>query len=94
MIREGKLLLPMGGIIGVVESEANGWGRHGVTRDVVVNSGPCETIEVLAVSLMFQAGEGGRTRSGRLGIQGGPLHSECAQGVSAEAMGVVPVCIP
>jgi hypothetical protein len=62
IIVEGKLLLPMCGIIRVVEIEDNGWGRRRVTRDEVVNQGSRETIEVFAVYLVFQAGEGGRTR--------------------------------
>jgi hypothetical protein len=60
MIIEGELLLPMRGIIGVVYIEDNGWGRFRVTRKKVVDQGPRETIEVFAVYLVFQTGEGGR----------------------------------
>ena len=94
MIREGKLLLPLCGSIGVVEIEDNGWGRLGGTRDAVVHQGRRETIEVLAVYLVFQAGAGGRIGSVLRSVQGGPLHTECDQGGAAAAIGVVPVCIP
>ena len=63
MIIEGKLLLPIRGIIGVVDIEDNGWGRLSVTRNKVVDQGSRETIEVFAISLMFQTGEGGCTGS-------------------------------
>ena len=61
MIIEGELLLPMRGIIGVVDIEDNGWGRLSVTRNKVVDQGSRETIEVFAIYLMFQTGEGGCT---------------------------------
>ena len=61
MIVEGELLLPMRGIIGVVYIEDNGWGRLRVTRNKVVDQGQRETIEVFAVYLVFQTGEGGST---------------------------------
>lgn len=61
MIIEGELLLPMRGIIGVVYIENNGWGRLRVTCNKVVDQGPRKTIEVFAVYLVFQTGEGGGT---------------------------------
>jgi hypothetical protein len=94
MIIEGKLLLPMRGIIGVVYIEDNGWGRLRVTRNKVVNQGPRETIEVFAVYLVFQTGEGGCTGSVLFVVQGRPLNTEFEPGVPAETIGVVPVHIP
>src|SRR5437016_3954397 len=94
MIREGELLLPMRGIIGVVDIEDNGWGRLRVTRKKVVDQGSRETIEVFTVYLVFQTGEGGCTGSVLLVVQGRPLNTEFEQGVPAEAIGVVPVHIP
>jgi hypothetical protein len=71
MLREGTLLRPMGGSIGVVESEDHGWGRRGVTRAAGVHQGPRETREVWAVSRVVQAGAGGRTGSVRLSASRG-----------------------
>jgi hypothetical protein len=53
MVIKGKLLLPMRGIIGMVHIEHNSLRRLGVTRNKVVDQGPCETIEVFAVYLVF-----------------------------------------
>jgi hypothetical protein len=94
MMIEGELLLPLRGIIGVVDIEDHGGGRLRVTRHTVVNQGPREPREVCAVSLVFQTGAGGCTGSVRLGVQGRPLNAACKQGVPAEALGVVPVHIP
>src|SRR5262249_52952049 len=57
MIIEGKLLLTMGRIIGVIQVEHNGGWRRWVTRDEVVHEGARESIEVFAVDTMFQTGE-------------------------------------
>jgi hypothetical protein len=43
MIIEGKLLLPMRGIIGVVDIEDNGGRGLGVAGDEVVHQGACES---------------------------------------------------
>jgi hypothetical protein len=94
MIREGDLLLPVRGIIGVVSIENNGWGRLRGTGKKAVDQGPRKTIEVFAVSLVFQTGEGGGTGEVLLSVQGRPRNTEFAQGVPAEAIGVVAVHIP
>jgi len=49
MVIAGKLLLPMRGSLGVVESVDKGGGRRGGTRDAVVHQGPREPLEGLAV---------------------------------------------
>ena len=69
-------------------------GRLGVTGNKVVDQGARETIEVFAVYLVFQTGEGGRTGQVLLGVQGRPLNPEFEQGVTAEAIGIIPVRIP
>jgi hypothetical protein len=94
MIVEGELLRPMRGISGVVDIEDNGWGRLRGTRKKVVDPGPREPIEVFAVYLVFQTGEGGGTGSVLLGVQGRPRNTEFAHGGPAEAIGVVAVHIP
>jgi len=93
MIVEGELLLPIRGIIRVVYSEDDGWGRRRVTRNKVVDQGPREPIEVFAIYLVFQTGEGGCTGSVLLGVQGRPLNAEFEQGVPTEAIGIVPIRI-
>ena len=47
-------LRPMRGIIGGVDSEDEGWGRLGGTREAGGNQGPREPREVLTVSRGFQ----------------------------------------
>ena len=93
LIIEGKLLLAMRGIIGVVEIEDNGRRGLGVAGDKVVHQGAGETIEVLAVHLVFQTREGGRTRQVLLRVQGAPLDPEFEERVTAETVGVIPVRI-
>jgi hypothetical protein len=60
----------------------------------MIHEGPCEPIEVFAVSLVFQSGEGGGTGSVLLGVQGRPLDTELKEGVTAKGIGVIRVCIP
>jgi hypothetical protein len=48
--------------------------------------------EGFAVSLIFQPGEGRCPSEVLLGVQGGLHYAEFAHAVSAEAMGVVPIC--
>jgi hypothetical protein len=62
VIRAGKLLRAMCGSIGVVYIEDNGGGRLGVAGNEVVHQGLGETIDVCAVHLMLETGEGGGTR--------------------------------
>jgi hypothetical protein len=94
MVIKGKVLRPMRGLIGVIEIEHH--GRRGllVTGHKVIHQGGRETIEVFAVYLVFQTGEGGRAGQGLLGVQGGPLDTECEEGSAAEAIGIVSVRIP
>ena len=47
----------------------------------------------LAISLVFQTGEGRCTGSVLRGVQGRPLNAEFEQGVPTEASGIVPVRI-
>ena len=93
MIREGKLLLPMRGIIGVVDIEDNGGWGLGVAGDEVVHQGACESGDVFAVHVVLQTGE--RRGAGQvvLRLQGRPLHPEFAQGGMAEVIRVIRVRI-
>ena len=93
MIIEGKLLLTMRGIIGVVHIEDKGGRGLGVAGDAVVHQGACETIQIFTVHLVLQTGERGGTRSVVLRLQGTPLHPEFEQGVMAEVIGVIRVRI-
>ena len=93
MIIERKLLLAMRGIVGVVDIEDNGGGRLGVAGDAVVHQGPCEPIEVFAVHLMLQPGEGGSTREVVLGLHGTPLYPQFEHRVMAEMIGVIRIGI-
>ena len=43
---------------------------------------------------MFQPGASGGTGSVLLGVQGSPLETEFEERIAAEAIGVIPVCIP
>ena len=61
MVIKGEFLLPMRGIIGVIEIEHNGRRGLWVTGNKVIHQGGREPIEVFAVYLVFQTGEGGRT---------------------------------
>ena len=71
MIIEGKLLLAMGGIIGVIQIEHDSGGRLRVTGDEVVHEGPREPIEVFAVYLCSRRENVGRTGQACSGLQGG-----------------------
>src|SRR5215475_11397469 len=93
MIIERKLLLAMCGIIGVVDIEDNGSGRLGVAGDAVVHQGLCKPIEVFAVHLMLQPGEGGSTREVVLVLQWTPLYPQFAHRVMAEMIGVIRIGI-
>jgi hypothetical protein len=94
MVIKGEFLLPMRGIIRVIEIEPN--GRRGllVTGNKVIHQGSRETREVFAVYLVFQTGEGGRAGQVLRGVQGGPLDTEFEEGIAAEAIGIVSVRIP
>jgi hypothetical protein len=58
----------------------------------VLHQGAGETIEGLAVPLVLQTREGGRTRQVVLWVQGAPLPPELAHGVMAEGIRVMRVC--
>ena len=54
MVIEGKRLLAMGGIIGMIEIEHNGRRGLGVAGKKMIDQGGGETVEVLAVNLVFK----------------------------------------
>ena len=93
MIIEGKLLLAMGGIIGVIEIEHNGRRGLGVAGNKMIDQGGRETIEVLAVDLVFKPREGGRTGQVVLWVQGTPFEPQFEHRVMAETVGIIPVRI-
>ena len=94
MVIKSELLLPMRGIIGMIKIEHNGGRGLWVTGNKVIHQGGRETIEVFAVYLVCQTGEGGRASSVLLGVQGGPLDTAFEEGIAAEAIGIVSVRIP
>jgi hypothetical protein len=57
------------------------------------SQGPCESIEVFAVHLMLQPGEGGSTREVVLGLQWTPLYPQFEHRVMAEMIGVIRIGI-
>jgi hypothetical protein len=94
MVIEGKLLLAMGGVIGVIEVKHNGPGRLWVAGKKVVDQRACESVEILAVDTVFQTGKGWGTRQVLCGLQRGPLHAELQQGVVPETIGIIAIRIP
>jgi hypothetical protein len=84
MVIEGKLLLPIGGIIGVVQIEYNGGGGLRGTGDEVVHEGLGEPIEVFAVDTVLQPRQGGSTGQIVLRLQRQPIHAEFEHGVTAQ----------
>jgi hypothetical protein len=91
MIIEGKLLLAMRRSIGVIEIEHNGrWGL-GIAGKQVIDQGGREPLQVLAVHLVFQPRERGRTRQVVLRVHGASLDPEFEYGVMAETIGVIGV---
>ena len=62
MIIEGKLLLAMRGIIGVVHIKDNSRGGLSLAGDEVIYQSTGKPIEVLAVHLVLQTRKGRRTR--------------------------------
>jgi hypothetical protein len=54
MVIEGKFLLAMGGIIGVIEVEHDSRGGLCVAGNTLVHQGRGETREVLAVHTVFE----------------------------------------
>jgi hypothetical protein len=59
----------------------------------MIDQGGGETVEVLAVNLVFKTGEGGGTRQVVLRVQGTPPEAQCEQRVMAETVRVIPVRI-
>jgi hypothetical protein len=94
MIIEGKLLLAMRRVIGVIEVKHNGGGRLWVAGDKVVDQHAREPVEILAVDAVFKPGKGRGTRQVLRGLQGGPLHTELKQGVVPETIGIIAIRIP
>src|SRR4029453_5601014 len=91
---EGKFLLAMDRIIGVIEVQHNGGGRLGIAGDEVVDQRVGESVKILAVDTMFKTGKGRGTCQVLRGIQGGPLHAELQQGVVSETLGIIAIGIP
>jgi hypothetical protein len=79
VVIEGKLLLTIGGIIGVIQIEHKGGGWLRGTRDEVVREGLGEPIEVFAVDTVLQTGQSGSTGQIVLRLQGQPIHAELAR---------------
>jgi len=67
-VEERELLLAMRRIIGVVYLQNKGSRGLGGASEAVIHQGARKTIEVFTVSLVFQAGERGRTGSVLLGV--------------------------
>jgi len=94
MIIERELLLAIRRIIGGVQIKDNSGRRFSVAGDAMIHKGPRESIQVLTVDLMLEAGERRGTGSIVARVQGRPLYPEFAHGVTAEAIGVIGVRIP
>jgi hypothetical protein len=94
MMIERKLLLALGGVIGMIQIEHNGRRRLYIAGNELVYQGPGETIDVLAVDTVFEPRERRGTRSIVGRIQGGPFHPEFAHGVIPQTIGIVAIRIP
>src|SRR5215471_13428752 len=93
MIVEREFLLPVGGIVGVIEVQDYGCRRLRVARDKVGYQRLGQPIEVLPVHTVFKPREGRRTRQVLLWSQGEALHAQLKQRVATEAVGVMAVRI-
>jgi hypothetical protein len=93
-ILERNLLLALGGVSGVIEVEHHRGGGLCVTGHKVRYKGLGKPREILALDVVLQARDRRRTRQIVGRIQGRPLHPKFAQGVTAETLGVIGVCIP
>jgi hypothetical protein len=93
MIIDGKLLLAIGGIIGMIEIEHDGRRRLWVAGNKVIHQSSRETIKVLAVALVFQTREGGRTRQVVRWVPGAPFEPQFEHRVMAETVGIIAVRI-
>src|SRR5215470_5200997 len=93
MIVEGKLLLAVGWIVGVIQVEYDGRRRLWVASDEVGHQRLGQPIEVLPVHTVFKPREGGRTRQVLLWSQGEVLYAQLKQWVATEAVGVIAVRI-
>jgi len=84
-----QFLLPVCGVIGVVESQDNGrWGLR-VTGHKVVHEGLSEPREVCAVHAMLKMRRGRSARHVLLNIQGEPVDAQLAPRVPPEALGII-----
>ena len=93
MVVEREFLLPVGGIVRVIEVEHDGGRRLWVAGDEVGHQRLGQPIEVLPVHTVFKPREGRRTREILLGSQWGALHAQFKQGVATEAVGIIAVRI-
>jgi hypothetical protein len=94
MVIEGKFLLAMSRVIGVIEVKHNGGGGLGGAGDEVVDQGVRESGEILTVDTVFKPGKGRGTRQVLRRLQRGPLHAALQQGVVPEAIGIIAIRVP
>lgn len=94
MVIEGKFLLAMSRVIGVIEVKHNGGGGLGGAGDEVVDQGVRESVEILTVDPVFKPGKGRGTRHVLRRLQRGPLHAALQQGGVPEALGIIAIRVP
>ena len=93
MVIEGELLLAMGRVFCMIEVQDNRSGRLRIAGDEVVDERLRETVEVRAGHLMFEPGEGRRTRQVLGGIERDAFDTQLKHGIVPETVRIIAVRI-
>ena len=86
-------LLPVGGIIGVVEIQRDAGRCTFITGDELPDQRAGHAVDIAAAQRAFQAGEGGTTSQQIVCIQRRPTRSQLEQRTAAQRVGVIAVFI-
>ena len=93
MVIEGEFLLAMGRVFRMIEVQDNRGGRPRIAGNEVVDERLGETVEVRAGHLMFEPGEGRRTRQVLGGIERDAFDTQLKHGIVPETVRIIAVRI-
>src|SRR5262245_47004884 len=93
MVLEGEFLLAMGRVCRMIEVQDDGGRGLGIAGNEVVDKRLGKTVEVRASHLVFEPGEGRRTRQVWGGIEWSAFHTELKHGIVPETIRIIAIRI-
>ena len=94
MVVEAQLLLPVGGVLGVIHVQDEERGRCGIAGDELIDKRLGQAVDILGRCGILQTREGGGAGQIAVGVQGLVIHPQLEHRVGSQGIGVIAVLIP